>query len=591
MTKSILFWMWIIVVFGMIVSILTLLIHCLQKSKKKCSSQNETCSNSNDCCDNLYCSGDSGDTGYTCITCKPENFACDKQAQCCSGLHCNSNTCQKCESLIGGSCDQNTQCCEPLQCVQNKCVNCIPFGDECNEKNSCCGEFKCNSDHKCSNCTASSDEFCNTNENCCEGSCNQKKCDKTCSKTCTSGVSCCSGQYCDDSQNCVDCKILRDKCLLSTDCCEKNICFKGVCSVNEEFESMGAFLIVNDDRKQSVSVDVGKIKWVQGYTTWDSSTAIFWFWSSIKDNLYLGVEVMDTITNNGIRYYVENPNSGESITLLGNGYYPQNKNIRLNKDGTITNTTQTLFLTKDLIWSSSSSDNYTFTIVVPSVGTEIGGNCSNNDECALPYGSCTEGKCVACYDSGRLSCNTSFFNRCNQQHPNKFYWECVVSNKICGTPTTVCKDTQILSCDPISREWECLALPSDQCSALPPNGFACEPSSKFQPMCNVNTNNNWICQSICTAIPGVQCDATHVAICYPDETTGLYTWHCIPVSKDQCQYVPFSPNCSVQDNITFYDSGKNCIRKCPYDMTKNDLLNWWSYLGNPPDEVTDIPVV
>jgi hypothetical protein len=562
MTKSILFWMWIIVVVGMIVSILTLLIHCLHKPKKTCVQQNESCANSQQCCDNLYCSTVVGED-YKCVNCIPQNDKCENQEQCCSGLNCNSGICEKCVSKIGGPCGKDSLCCAPLQCgVNSQCVNCITIGGDCSG-GPCCNELKCNSENKCH--------------------------DPNCSKPCGDGKKCCSDQYCDaSSNNCVDCKKKDESCELSTDCCGNNICIDKKCSENKEFEPMGAFLIVNTEKTQSVSIDGHDITWVDRSTAWDASTSNFWFWSFIQDKLYLGVEVK--VSNIGNRYYVMDPVLNETITLLGENNNPQDKNIKLNNDGTITNTTETLFLTEDLKWSSNKSECYAFTIVVPS-GSKIGGTCIKDENCALPYQSCTEGSCVACYQNGRANCNTSFFNRCNQKNPNKFNWECVVPSQTCGTPTIRCKDTEIQSCNPLTRKWECLNQPSGQCSPSPPppdDGFLCEPPDKFQPMCNPNTNNNWICKSICTEIPDVKCNTDYVPICYPDETTGLYNWHCVPKSSDSCDSVPFSPNCLEQDNIILYDSSGHCSRKCPYDMTKNDLLN---YLGSSIDLVTDIPVV
>ena len=78
MTKSILFWMWIVVVVGMIISMLTLLIHCFKKSKKTCTPQNKPCANSKQCCDDLYCS-----THYGCVSCIQEKDTCTTQAECC----------------------------------------------------------------------------------------------------------------------------------------------------------------------------------------------------------------------------------------------------------------------------------------------------------------------------------------------------------------------------------------------------------------------------------------------------------------------------------------------------------------------------
>jgi hypothetical protein len=565
MTKSILFWMWIIVVVGMIVSILTLLIHCLQKPKKTCAQQNEICANSQECCDNLYCSTVVAND-YKCVACITEGNNCENQPQCCSGLNCNSTSgkCEKCVSKIGGPCGRDSLCCDPLQCVNNNiCANCSQIGGDCSDR-PCCNELECNSDRKCS--------------------------DPNCSKPCGDGK-CCSDQYCDASNNCVDCKKKDEICELSTDCCGNNICsIDKKCSEKKEFEPVGAFLIVNADNTEYVSVNDGHdITWVDGSTAWYASTAKFWFWSLIQDKLYLGVEVKD-VSNIGNRYYVMDPANNEKITLLGENNYPQNKNIKLNNDGTITNTTETLFLTKELNWSLNKSECYTFIFVLPSDDHKIGDNCIQDKDCALPYKSCTEGSCVACYQNGRETCNTSFFNRCNQKNPNKFNWECVVPSQICGTPTEHCeKDTEIQSCNPLTRKWEC-NQPSGQCSSLPPPppGFVCGPSDKFQPMCNPNTNNNWICQSICTAIPDVKCDDDYEPICYADETTGLYEWHCVQKSRDSCESVPFSPNCLQADNKIIYDSNGNCSRKCPNDMTKNDLLN---YLESPIDLVTDIPVV
>ena len=575
--------MWIVVVVGMIISMLTLLIHCFKKSKKTCTPQNKPCANSKQCCDDLYCS-----THYGCVSCIQEKDTCTTQAECCEGLHCNgsSGTCEKCEGTTGNSCLGGTSCCLPLKCVGGKCIDCINLGDDCSGGKPCCSDLKCNSENKCSDCKVIGNN-CTENEECCDGVCNNYVCTK-CPSNCAVDKDCCSGQYC-GGVTCTNCAKINEYCGNSNECCgDTTLCYNFVCTTPQEFTSMGAFLIVNKENTQSVSED---IKWVDGSTTWETSTANFWFWSLIQGDekgLYLGVEVKD-VSNFGTRYYVAEPELG-NLTLLNKGNVPQAKSIRLNLDGTITNTNQALFLTHDLTWSSSKSDCYKFTIVVPTSGSEIGGTCLNDVDCALPYRSCTEGKCVACYEAGRQNCNTSFLNRCNIKNPNRFNWECVVPNKICGTPTTRCNPEEIQSCNTVTRMWECLNQPSGQCPVLPTD-FLCGPPDKFQPMCNPNTNNNWICQSICTVKPDITCDTGSVPICYSDETTGLYKWHCVPGTIDDCDLVPFSPNCLQTDNFQFYDSDNHCLRKCKYEMTKNDLLNSFTQGGSGIDLVQNIPVV
>ena len=586
------FWMWIFVGIGIIVTIITLFIHCLG-STKTCSKLNESCENDKNCCTNLYCG--SGPNGYKCINCKTENQPCSKQSDCCNTLHCNNlssgydGTCEKCESVIGNSCGTDIRCCDSLVCDSNNtCSNCVANGSPCHPNSQCCDSLTCKKHDlgsTCSDCKDNGKE-CTTSLDCCIGSCVDSKCSDSCPKQCTDTNKCCISQYCNTGNNCVDCLNNGDACTLSEDCCNTFFCKDKTCTKNKISDAMGSFLIYNTDFTKYLTVTNGKISWLQNTddVSWIKPPIpqVFFFWSSdyykTQENiLYFGVEVN---SNSGsTRYYFNTPNEGDPIVLLEQTVHQTTQDIKIQTDGTITNANGNLYLSENLTWTTNK---FYFNIVQP-VGGDIGSSCTSDDNCSVPYTSCSnEGKCVPCYSQKRVaSCNTGFTNTClpNSIDVNSYKWECTLTDPICGPVDVQCDIDKMLSCDPDSRKWHCIDY-NTPCTILPPSGFICQPDTKFQPVCSPNTGGKWVCQSFCPPSSTVTCQQDYVAACYAD-ATGIYDWRCIPTSTDGCASVPFPPNCMNNDAKTFYDTQELCERKCPNDMNIDDLKLYLSQKGSP----------
>ena len=274
---------------------------------------------------------------------------------------------------------------------------------------------------------------------------------------------------------------------------------------------------------------------------WSGPTSSYWTWNGTS-SLVFNESSQST-------QYVDTPVLGKKLTLTSK----KNNEMRLHDSGYISNSTGSLFLGPDLVWTSAIP-------AAPPMLLDVQkdcswGVCSKDTDCCPPFGTCDQKDniCRRCFQEEKpTACLDGNVPRCADSNT----WSCVPTNSLCNwqTPAPGCAD--LVTCNVATKQWECVA------GTLETQGSP-EPS----PPANLT------------------CDGTQAMSYATNPATGLMEWMCLAWQElNMCNVLPEPWTCPREDSRCFRTPDGKYIKKCKGDMTRQNAVD---YLGDKAMPISD----